>query len=161
MQAWAPFMLERPLAGRGASAYKRFDVAEFASPFLGAMFLDASGYLPDDILVKLDRASMAASLETRVPFLDHRIAEFASRLPLEFKRQGGTGKWLLRKVLDRYVPSTMVDRPKQGFAIPAAEWLRGGLKSWAEEMFKGDGSTISELVDMKTVREAWRLHQTG
>jgi asparagine synthase (glutamine-hydrolysing) len=161
MQAWAPFMLERPLAGPGASSYDRFDIAEFASPFLGVMFLDAIGYLPDDILVKLDRASMAASLETRVPFLDHRIAEFASRLPLELKRQGDKGKWLLRKTLDRYVPPSMVDRPKQGFAIPAAKWLRGGLRGWAEDLLMEDGSIIAELVDMKTVREAWRHHRTG
>src|SRR5262249_48229720 len=93
--------------------------------------LDFTSYLPDDILVKVDRAAMSVSLETRIPLLDHRVIEFASRLPVSFKQRRNQGKWLLRQILYKLVPQHLVDRPKRGFAAPIAGWLRGPLLPWA------------------------------
>jgi asparagine synthase (glutamine-hydrolysing) len=115
------------------------------------MALDALTYLPDDILVKVDRAAMGVSLETRVPLLDPEVVEFAWRLPMDLKIRGGSGKWILKKLLHNYVPSALVDRPKQGFAIPLAQWLRGPLRPWAESLLdvrklKGFGYLDHKLV---------------
>lgn len=122
------------------------------------MYLDSMTYLPDDIMVKVDRASMAVSLESRAPYLDRRIVEFAWSLPLSMKIRNGTSKWLLRNVLYRYVPRGLVERPKMGFGVPIGEWLRGPLKSWAEDLL--DPSTMRRdgifLVD--PVRERWLEH---
>src|SRR5262249_31672214 len=106
----------------------------FPDPLHRMMCQDFSTYLPDEVLVKVDRAAMAVSLETRIPLLDHRIVEFAWSLPVSFKQRGRQGKWLLRQVLYRYVPPHLVERPKQGFAAPVEQWLRKELRPWAEEL---------------------------
>jgi asparagine synthase (glutamine-hydrolysing) len=161
MQQWPRNMLRRPDTPDRSIFFDKFDIEEQCDPFSGMMYIDAGSYLPDDILVKVDRASMATSLESRVPLLDHRIVEFASTLPLELKRRDGTGKWLLRRVLDRYVPRALIDRPKQGFGMPIAEWLRGPLKAWGEDLLHDEGTVVSELIDLPTVREVWKEHQEG
>ena len=123
-----------------------------------AMFLDTVGYLPDDILTKVDRASMAASLEMRVPFLDHRLVELAWRLPLDAKVHGWSGKHVLRQVLHRHVPAPLVDRPKAGFGVPLAAWLRGPLRSWAAELLDPSELERHDLLDPAPVRRMWEQH---
>lgn len=130
-------------------------------PISWMMYLDSIMYLPDDILVKVDRASMANSLETRVPFLDHRVVEFAAALPESLKIKGNQGKWILRQVLYRYLDRKLVERPKQGFGIPVASWLRGGLRGWAEELLSRSALSESGLLDPEPIRKAWQAHLSG
>jgi len=143
---------------------------EFTDPHLwpdvtsdveGMMYLDLVTYLSEDILTKVDRASMAVSLEAQVPFLDHRLVDFAWRLPQDFKIHRGQGKRILRSILTRYVPPRLFERPKMGFDVPLGEWLRGPLRPWAEELLDPTELREQGIFNPTPIRQKWMEHLRG
>jgi asparagine synthase (glutamine-hydrolysing) len=125
------------------------------------MLYDLTEYLPDDILTKVDRASMSVSLEARVPLLDHEIVEFAWRLPMSWKIQHRTQKWILRQVLARHVPLSLFERPKTGFGVPVGQWLCGPIKDWAADLLQESEVRAEGIFDPAVVAETWKAHQKG
>ncbi|EOW9110333.1 asparagine synthase (glutamine-hydrolyzing) [Vibrio cholerae] len=135
--------------------------ANFSDPVLQMMAQDTLSYLPDDILVKVDRAAMAVSLETRVPFLDHKVLEHAWRLPKALKINEGQSKWCLRQILYRYVPKSLIERPKMGFAVPLDAWLRGPLHAWAENLLDEKRLLEEGFFNVGLIRKMWQEHLSG
>jgi asparagine synthase (glutamine-hydrolysing) len=134
---------------------------KLSDPVARMMALDGLTYLPDDILVKVDRAAMSVSLETRAPFLDRDLIEFAWSLPMHMKIRDGQGKWLLRRLLDRYVPRTLMERPKMGFGIPLDAWLRGPLREWAESLLAEERLKDEGYLNAAAIRKIWQAHLSG
>ncbi len=137
------------------------DWATGVDPVQGMMHLDFATFLTDDILVKVDRASMSVSLEVRCPLLDTRLVEFAWSLPLSMRLQGNRGKIILRKVLERYIPPELTERPKKGFAVPVSEWIKGPLRDWAEHLLNETRIREQDLLTPKTVHRVWQQHLSG
>ena len=125
------------------------------------MALDLITYLPDDILVKVDRAAMASSLETRVPFLNHRLIEYVNKIPQSLKLKNGQGKWILKEILSQYVPKNLTETPKMGFAVPINNWLRGPLKDWAENLLDEKRLQEENYFNSKLIRNKWNEHLSG
>ena len=125
------------------------------------MFTDRKTYLPDDILVKTDRATMSVGLENRSPFLDRRVFTLADSLPDSYKIRGKQGKWILRQLLKKYVPNSYIDRPKAGFSIPIGDWLRGSLKDWASGLISKDAINKYGYLDYENVNSIWMSHLSG
>lgn len=132
-----------------------------SDPFAQMMLTDLVSYLPDDILVKVDRAAMAVSLESRIPLLDHRVVEFAWTLPTEWKVRDGEGKWLLRQLLYKHVPRKFVERRKTGFGVPIGAWLRGALRDWAEALLEDRRLRAEGFFDPAPIVKKWREHLSG
>jgi asparagine synthase (glutamine-hydrolysing) len=139
-----------------------FDNWPFPANYVQRMMtVDAMTYLTDDILVKMDRASMSVGLEVRAPFLNEKVVEFALTRGQDKKIRSGQGKWILRQLLRKYIPSELLDRPKQGFGVPIEYWLRGPLKDWAEDLLSEKKLTAKGILDPKPIRAMWLSHLNG
>jgi asparagine synthase (glutamine-hydrolysing) len=159
---WDPASVVRGASQASPSLWESNDALPAGlNPVERMMFRDTVTYLPDDILCKVDRAAMACSLETRAPFLDHRVVEIAWQLPLNTKIRGNTGKWALRQVLYKYVPKELIERPKAGFAIPIGKWLRGPLSDWAESLLGESRLRQEGYFHPEPIRKAWAEHLMG
>lgn len=137
------------------------EISESFDYALAMMLADSATYLPDDILCKVDRASMAVGLEVRAPFLDHHVMELAWQLPLSMKIRGNQGKWILRQILSSYLPNELIDRPKFGFGAPISEWLRGALKDWANELLREDALHSQGYFNVGMIKSLWNEHTEG
>lgn len=131
------------------------------SPIQKMMLMDTLTYLSDDILTKVDRAAMGVSLETRIPFLNHNVVEYAWRMPMNFKVRNGESKWALRQILYKYIPKEMVERPKMGFGVPIDSWLRGPIREWAEELLDESRLRQEGFFNPEQIRQKWREHLSG
>jgi asparagine synthase (glutamine-hydrolysing) len=158
---WEPAEIMPGTAEPRGLLWDRSVAKDFPNLLERMQFLDLATYLPDDILTKVDRASMAVALEVRVPLLDHRVIEFAWRLPRHAKIRQGRSKWLLRQVLYRHVPRSLVERPKMGFGVPLGDWLRGPLRDWAEALLDEQRLRETGLLDPAVVRRHWDEHLSG
>lgn len=157
---WCPV----PTVGPALVSHYAFSTNKTNRNFLPVeqmMMQDSVTYLPDDVLVKVERAAMAVGLENRAPFLDHRLVELAWRMPNHLKVRGCQGKWLLRQMLYRYVPQEIIDRPKMGFGVPVDHWLRGPLREWGEQLICENRLEQEGFLDVKAVRDRWIQHQRG
>jgi asparagine synthase (glutamine-hydrolysing) len=134
------------------------DISDFKTYMMSK---DLTSYLPDDILVKVDRAAMNVSLETRIPMLDYRIVEFSTKLPMNMKIRNGISKWILRQVLYKYVPKALVEKPKKGFSVPVGLWLRGPLKEWAENLINKTRLENEGYLNTELITKKWEEHQSG
>lgn len=163
MPGYAALVAGRRPAGGQPSEQFGFYPSELpgAGPAEHFMALDTLNYLPGDVLVKVDRSAMAVGLETRIPYLDPVLFALAWRLPAQCRISGGQGKRILRTLLARYVPPTLTDRPKMGFSVPLAQWLRDGLRDWAETLLAADRLRVSGLLDVDAVRRTWAEHLSG
>jgi asparagine synthase (glutamine-hydrolysing) len=149
-------------AGQGHESRDNAEAPDaFADDISWMQYRDTKHYLPDDILTKVDRASMAVALEVRVPLLDHRLVELSWRLPRRFKVRGGTGKWLLRQIAYKHVPRNLLERPKMGFGVPVDAWLKGPLKQWAGDLLSQSGLARTGLLNPAPIAAKWDEHQTG
>ena len=149
--------LMEPLMDQGENRALPYDV----DPLTRITYRDAIAYLPDDILVKVDRAGMAVSLEGRIPFLDHRVAALAARIDPALKVEGGRGKAILRDLLARHIPRDIIERPKAGFGIPLGQWIKGPLRDWAEDLLDPRHLKEGGTFDVDVVRARWQAHLSG